>query len=861
MLPTIATALYAAILAASVNSSPAPGVAESLATARAARIGELRYELSFDVPSDRTKPIAGHEVVRFTLADHASPVVLDFDPDNHVPLTIRANGHDARVRQVNGHIVVSAADLAAGANQLEIAFTAGNASLNRNPDFLYTLFVPARAHLAFPCFDQPSLKARYTLSLTLPGDWQVVANGEETGRTPHGDGYTVAFAETKPLPTYLFAFAAGKFSIEMARRDGRTFRMFHRETDAAKVARNRDAIFDLHAKALAWLEEYTGIPYPWGKFDFVLIPSFQFGGMEHAGAILYNASGLMLEESATVNQQLGRASTIAHETTHMWFGDLVTMKWFNDVWTKEVFANFMAAKIVNPSFPQINHDLRFLLAHYPAAYEVDRTAGANAIRQKLANLDEAGALYGAIIYEKAPIVMRNLETLVGPEQFRDGLREYLRKYGFANATWPDLIAILDPRTDEDLAAWSRAWVDQAGRPTIRTELTTAAGRIATLAFSQSDPRRRGLLWGQRISVTLGYPDGARTLPVRLAAPRTVVSGASGLAAPLYVLPNGGGIAYGQIELDERSRAYFLTHLPEVADPLTRGSAWVTLWDELLRGVVPPDRFLELALEALPVESDELNAQQLLGYTRNAYWHFVTPAARTALAPRLEAVLRDRIAAAGSTSLKSAHFRAYRDTALTREGVAWLERVWRKQESIPGLTFSEVDYIDMALQLAVREVADWRTILDEQLQRTENPDRKARFAFVMPALDADARVRERFFESLRDAQNRAHEPWVLEGLTYLHHPLRAAASEKYIQPSLEMLREIQRTGDIFFPKRWMDTTLWGHASPAAARTVRTFLASRPSSYPARLRMTIQSSADELFRGARLTRLGARQVPGR
>ncbi len=216
--------------------------------------------------------------------------------------------------------------------------------------------------------------------------------------------------------------------METAERDGRTFRMFHRETDAAKVARNRDALFDLHAKALKWLEDYTGIPYPWGKFDFVLIPSFQFGGMEHAGAILYNASSMMLDESATQNQLLNRASTIAHETAHMWFGDLVTMRWYNDVWMKEVMANFMAAKIVNTSFPEVKHDLRFLLAYYPGAYEIDRTAGANPIRQELANLDDAGSLYGNIIYDKAPVVMRQLERILGEQGFRDGLREYLKKY-------------------------------------------------------------------------------------------------------------------------------------------------------------------------------------------------------------------------------------------------------------------------------------------------------------------------------------------------------------------------------------------------------------------------------------------------
>jgi aminopeptidase N len=227
-----------------------------------------------------------------------------------------------------------------GANTIAVDFVAGDASLNRTAEFMYTLFVPARARLAFPCFDQPDLKARYTLSLEIPAAWEALANGAETARESiAGDRTRLRFAQTQPLPTYLFAFAAGKFMIETAERNGRTFRMFHRETDAEKVARNRDTIFDLHASSLAWLERYTGIPYPFGKFDFLLVPAFQFGGMEHAGAIFYNASGVLLDQSATQNQKLGRASVIAHETAHMWFGDLVTMRWFNDVWMKEVFGS------------------------------------------------------------------------------------------------------------------------------------------------------------------------------------------------------------------------------------------------------------------------------------------------------------------------------------------------------------------------------------------------------------------------------------------------------------------------------------------------------------------------------------------
>jgi len=411
---------------------PGPGVSEALARHRAESIRSVRYDLAFTIPPESGSPVLGRVILRFSLAA-AQAVVIDFSQPGDRVRRVNVSGTDARVSVVQGHLVIPASLTRAGENEVLIEFLAGDEPLNRNPEFLYTLFVPARAQRAFPCFDQPDLKARYTLSLDLPAGWVSASNGIVAATDITAGGTRVRFAETQPLPTYLFSFVAGKFSIEAAVRNGRSLRLLHRETDAAKVARNRDAIFDLHAAALAWLEDYTAIPYPFGKFDIVAIPSFQFGGMEHPGAILYNAASLLLDESATQNQMLDRASVIAHETSHMWFGDLVTMRWFNDVWMKEVFANFMAGKIVNPSFPQVNHDLRFLLSNYPAAYQVDRTAGTNAIRQPLANLDEAGQLYGAIIYQKAPVVMRQLELIVGEGALREGLREYLSTYAMVTA--------------------------------------------------------------------------------------------------------------------------------------------------------------------------------------------------------------------------------------------------------------------------------------------------------------------------------------------------------------------------------------------------------------------------------------------
>ncbi|HTI36614.1 MAG TPA: M1 family aminopeptidase [Vicinamibacterales bacterium] len=832
---------------------PEPGVSETLAVARAHRISDVHYTVALRIPSSREERVSGTETISFALTDANTPVILDFAPDKAGRLEgIRIGGNALTAEQVNGHIAIPATAIHTGVNQVELTFEAGDTPLNRSSDFLYTIFVPARAHEAFPCFDQPDLKARWTLSLDVPDDWQVLANGAESARSSAGGRTVVHFDETQPIPTYLFAFAAGKFFVETAERNGRTFRMFHRETDAAKVARNKDAIFDLHAAALEWLERYTGIPYPFGKFDFLLVPSFQFGGMEHPGAIFYNASGLLLDPSATQNELLGRASVISHETTHMWFGDLVTMRWFTDVWMKEVFANYMAAKIVNPSFPGINHELRFLLSYYPSAYDVDRTAGSNAIRQPLANLAEAGTLYGAIIYQKAPIVMRQLETLVGSEAFRDGLREYLRRYSYSNASWTDLISLLDSRTPEDLAEWSHAWVDEPGRPVISTELQVTNGKIARLAFVQRDPiSARGLTWTERMQVAIGREGSVTSVPVELNGGRAEVPAAVGMAAPEFVLPNGGGIAYGEFHLDPHSRDWLLHHVPEIADALTRGAAWVTLWDAMLDGEAQPADLVSLALQALPREKDEQNVQRILGYSTQAYWKFLSPDARQRVGAPLERAFRAGLAAAPTASLKGAWFNALRDLASSADTLGWLTNVWSEREQVPGLVLSETDYIRLAEELAVREPADADRILNEQAARIKNPDRKAQFAFVRPAISADAATRDAWFASLANPANRRREPWVLEGLRYLHHPLRAASAVHYIAPSLDMLQEIQRTGDIFFPKRWMDATLGGHQSASAAAIVRGFLDRVPPAYPDRLRRIILSSADDLFRAASMT----------
>ena len=827
----------------------APGVALELAEQRATSIFNVHYDVRLSIPADRDRPISGSVTASFTLTE-VGPLVLDFAQPADRVHAVRVAGEPVDFEARDEHVILPAAAMSPGHNVVDIEFTAGDGSLNRQDDFLYTLFVPDRARVAFPLFDQPNLKARFRLQLDVPVAWRAVANGSLASRDERGERAVLTFTETPAISSYLFAFAAGDFQVEEAERDGRRMAMYHRETDRERVERNAAAIFDLHASALAWLEEYTGIAFPFEKFDFVLVPAFQYGGMEHPGAIFYRAEALLLDESATQNAHLGRASLIAHETAHQWFGDLVTMTWFDDVWMKETFANFMAAKIVNPAFPEVDHDLRFLLAHFPAAYGVDRTAGANPIRQPLDNLNEAGTLYGAIIYQKAPIVFAHLERLIGEETLRDGLREYLEEHAYANASWADLIAILDARSAEDLAAWSRTWVEESGRPRVEVALEPDGDVIARLAVRQSDPAETDRLWNQRLDLRLGYDGGeSHTLAVHLRDAEAVVTEAAGLSVPDYVLANGAGLGYGLMALDPRTRDYVLAALPTIDEPLTRAIGWVSLWESLLEGEVDPEALIDLARRALPAETDEQNVSRILGYLASAYWRFLTPERRAALAPEIEGLLWDGTAAAGSRSLAAAWFGAYRNVALSAEATARLERVWREEEEVPSVPLAERDFTALAQALAVRGVPESAEILAAQRERIENPDRRAAFEFAMPALSADTAVRDAFFESLRDPARRAREPWVLTALGLLHHPLRARESEVYIRPGLDLLEEIQRTGDIFFPLSWLQTTLDGHQTATAAAIVEQYLADRPD-LPPRLRAKALQAADGLVRAARI-----------
>ncbi|MFK7980687.1 MAG: M1 family metallopeptidase [Saprospiraceae bacterium] len=825
------------------------GVSKTLADHRKATIKNVEYDLEFFIPDNLDKKIIGQAIIRFDLENTNESVILDYANLEDVTIGIHQTGKAKMdFRLSNGHVIIPKENLQKGQNSFTTTFVAGEQALNRNKDFLYTLFVPNKAATAFPCFEQPNIKAKYKLKLNVPKNWTALANYPLVKKEQIGQKMVYEYEQTPVISTYLFAFTAGKFETITETLDGIEMTLYHRETNEEKVARNAPEVFDLHLKSIRWLEKYTGIQQPFKKFDFALIPAFQFGGMEHPGAIFYKDRSLFLEENATINQKMSRNSLIAHETAHMWFGNLVTMDWFNDVWLKEVFANFMAAKMVNPNFPKINHDLRFLQKHHPSAYGEDRSAGSHPIQQQLDNLNQASLLYGRIIYQKAPVVMKQLEAIMGEATFQEGLQEYLKIFSFDNATWDDLIAILDKRTDLDLKTWSQAWVKESGMPWLKANLLTKDGKIGSYELEFQNTTSGGNIWQENTTLLTSTNGVIEKNPLQILTEKTVVSQLAGKPTPDFILPHVTEKAYGFFQLDEKSQVYLLENIQTVEDEMTKSAAWFSLYESMLRGQIAPKQILETLLVGLPAEKEIQGLSSRLGYLRTTFWGFLSADDQLANAEKIEILLWQLMQQADNSGRKKTLFDAYASITRSPKGIQQLQDLWSEKLTIKDFTLSENEFTTLAYELAVRNVDNGTEILAQQLARITNPDRKAAMAFITPALSNDETVRDAFFESLKQKENRAKEPWVGRALQYLHHPLRAVSAEKYIVPSLELVQEIQQTGGIFFPKRWSQTILSGHSSVPAAQAVHQFLEGLPADYSVKLKNKILQSADVLERKA-------------
>ncbi len=824
-----------------------PGISFSLAQKRKALLNNIHYTIAVHIPATTENAITGEETIAFDLANAADSLLIDFKNDSSHVKQLKVNGIDAPVIIRNEHIFIPPHFLKEGSNDIKIKFIAGNEALTRRPEFMYTLFVPERARTFMPCFDQPDLKAAFTVKATVPSGWTAVSNGAVQNTNARRNEKTYLFKTSDTISTYLFSIVAGKFERATKKFNDTLINLYYRETDTAKLHYSIDTILQLQYAALQFMEKYTGIPYPFQKLDIIAVPDFQFGGMEHVGAIDYNASSLFLDKSATQSQRLGRLKLLSHEIAHAWFGDLVTMKWFNDVWMKEVFANFMADKIADELMPDDKSNFRFMLDHYPAAYSVDRTEGTHPIRQQLDNLNQAGLLYGAIIYDKAPIVLRQLEKLVGKDAFQKAAQEYLKTYAYKNAGWPDLITIMRKSGNEDITAWNDTWINGQGRPVISYAMGTANDVYTQFVIAQAGEGGKTGLWSQQFSMAFVYNDSVKILPVNMSEKSVALKAAKKLKQPSFILFNALGNGYGLFPADKNMPPDM--HL--LKDPLMRLSGYINLYENVLNGsTLTPQEFLNTCIKNLATEKEELIINLLSGQFSTIYWQFLLPAERDTIAAGMETFVWQSMLRADNAAKKRILFLLYKNIAITRPAIENIFHVWQMQKAPQGVLLTPDDYTSIAADLAIRQYPDTDTILTAQLSRITDADRKARFKYLLPSLSNNANTRDSFFNSLSVKTNRMNEAWLLTALSYLHHPLRVAYSEKYLPQTLDWLADVQQTGSVFFAMRWLNTSFSTYQSQSAADMVHSFLEKHPDYNPI-LKRKIYQASDMLFRAERIT----------
>jgi aminopeptidase N len=832
------------------------GVSVALANLRARTISDVRLRLTLDITS--VDSARGSVDLRFRRTGDAD-ALIDFRGRRLSQVT--ANGAAVASNAFNGsHLRVPASLLRAGENLVVAEFVTDiaptGASIIRtrdrsdDTDYLYTLLVPADANQLFPCFDQPDLKVRLSLTLIAPREWTVVANGSLAHTDTVGSTVVSGFAETRPISTYLIAFAAGPWSRASSTVNGRTINAYVRRSRAREA--DLDSLLAANHRALAWMERYFDRPFPFDKFDFVLAPAFPFGGMEHPGAVFYNENSFIFRERPTRPRLIGRNSTILHEVAHQWFGDLVTMRWFDDLWLKEGFATYVAAKAQNELDSASGAWKTFYQSNKPAAYGVDQTLGTNPLWQKLENLDQAKSNYGAIVYNKAPAVLKQLNYLVGEGAFQGGIRSFLREHAYANATWQDLLGAVGKAANRPMDAFGRNFMLRPGLAYVEQRITLRDGKIANLTLVQRPAQTvvsGDAAWPMRTQLILVYPDKPVVrLSVELNARETSVAAARGLPAPAFAFPNADDYGYFLSILDSASvQSLEQGALGAVNDPFLRAMLWGSLWDQVRDARFNPRRWIRLALSELPSERDEQIAPRVLANLERAMKAYLDDDARSCTRPEVERMLWSMASDASRPyGLRKPFLDAFVQVAATADGVSKLESLL-SADSAAGDALMDPTRWEVVTRLMVLNAASARRLLDGQVARDSSPDGRRR-AFVAGAAQRSAEAKAEYFQRyFGDAS--LNEEWASGSLGAFNAAEHAHLTLRYLRPALDSLSYVQANRRIFFLGSWLGSFVGGRSDREALVTVKAFLAKHPK-LARDLRQKVLQASDELERAVRV-----------
>ncbi|AZQ34782.1 aminopeptidase N [Streptomyces cyaneochromogenes] len=627
---------------------PGENLSRDEARERAALLSVDGYDVSLDVRSavGASDPEGGEPrtfrsvtTIRFRCAEPGVTSFADLIAPSVTAVSL--NGRDLDPSEVFDGSRITLEDLAAD-NELVVdaqcAYSRTGEGLHRFVDpedgevYLYTQYEPADSRRVFANFEQPDLKAPFRFEVRAPEEWTVWSNG--AGERVDG---MWRFAETKPISTYITCVVAGPYhyvtdSYERVFADGTRL-----EIPLGAMCRkglapyfDADDVFLVTKQGLDFFHDHFDYPYPFGKYDQAFVPEYNLGAMENPGMVTFREE-YIFRGKVTQTSYEGRANVILHEMAHMWFGDLVTMVWWDDLWLKESFADFMGTFGAVGATRFKDAWITFANRRKAWAYRADQLPSTHPITADIRDLQDAKLNFDGITYAKGASVLKQLVAYVGQEAFLEGARRYFKRHAYGNTRLGDLLSVLEETSGRDMGAWARSWLQTAGVNSLTPQvLLDAEGRVSELAVLQEAAESHPELRPHRVAVGL-YRRGAdgaleryTRAEVDVDGPRTVVAELAGAEAPELVLVNDDDLTYCKTRFDETSLATLRAALGDMTDPLARALCWSALWNMTRDALLPARDFVDLVLRFANRESDIGVLQMLHAWAESAVTHYVAP---------------------------------------------------------------------------------------------------------------------------------------------------------------------------------------------------------------------------------------------
>ncbi len=747
-------------------------------------------------------------------------------------------------------IYLNEAHLTEGRNKLEITYTSKFDNTGSGfhkfhdpedkAEYMHTDFEPYEAHRLFPCFDQPDIKASYQLTVTGPSKWTYIHNTLPAQTQTNGDEVTIAFNRTAIFSTYLFALVVGPYTKWEDQYNQMPLGIYCRKSLAKYM--DPENIFAITRESMATLESYFDYPYPYEKYDQVFVPEFNFGAMENVGCVTFTEN-YIFRHKKLYSEHLNRANTITHEMVHMWFGDLVTMKWWNDLWLNESFADYLSYFAMSKG-KLYSDALEHFYVRKEWAYQQDQLSTTHPIASSARDTIEAFSNFDGISYSKGASVLRQLQYYIGDEAFRAAIGQYFKKFAEKNTTLDDFLSIMSEKSGIDIVAWSRQWLETTGVNTLLSRIENG-----TLRIEQQGSARNNLIRQHAVEFK-GYRQSGETL-VENETQKIIIDGKTAEAElkpdTVFVILNTHDHDYVKVFYSKDDIAIARQSLSSIEDPFARRLVWGSLWQMVRDNAFAPTEFIEMGIEQGLKETDlSILNSHVIAKIKSIVSAYLTDENRAIWMPRLNTMARERLAQSDNTQEQQiVWFGLLLKTAGLQDELDYLYALITEDESITSLEIDQEKRWDIIARLMAYGHTGAGPLFDMEKERDKS-DLGLKKAFMVEASRPQSAEKESCWQAFTEISSRSTD-FLRYGMKGFHWHMQKDVLLPYVDRFFEAVERVYTERDVHYAKAFgRDLFPAWHQTPELLGTLERFLAEKGTSLPALLKKLLIEEADGLKR---------------